>query len=854
MALEQQSAFPAPITWWETVLVERFLRIGADEDASPIRSLEITAETIAAAAGMQGVAPQRVETAFRAALLADRNLWSALREGRHRSATADVPNCFAYLAMTLLIDTLLQGDYSQQGQFRDRLRNWLGTTRSLMQLSGVAAMWRSLAVWLDNKADQGEPYRRLVLPPPRGWTHIGYTRRLSFPTRVDLRFLERVTADFHSSAPDPPRLIRAVDAAINLRGASWGMQTAFEEFRALYRAGAASTDHRFWRLVLQATRKINQTGPEEAVLELGFDEDARRSISVGAASNTTFLSPIDDLGTAMRSELIARSCNLAASTSRGITFFRQVGIARWHAQSEPPLSAAGIHVAFSKIHAHRLRRVPLSLVQSGDWLLTAGPVGQRVVDDILQCLQLNRIGREQLLSIALKGGVRVGSLWLGRKEYLPEIQAGELQVAVIRLAGQEEGPPITIRHGVLQSQGTVEGIYEISATAEADGDKPGWSRHARFVADAIPHQDLAGAAYEEPLVSEWISCDRVPVRASFADELAWAESNPAMADLLEAIYASGRTGLPEGEVIDLISRGTGGSVDSWSVLRSLHECGSLEARHRRRWRGRVWTLGAPTLAWVHGSVPGVVAQGAICASLEREFREVVSHMRGRPFRRLGACRWAPPLLGAADVEPDTLAARLGWQLLTDVAEPRPSPMSLEVSELVAEHHVLASSWDWNRRRFVTGATGPCEVSLTRWAHPGGRDHDIYRVRSAMHSSAHLTRNTAILTAHSIARIALFRIEDGVLLRTSNEGALPLEFARSLRLSALASGGSLQGGGYCYPLGGYDTRRIARALPGCIEGVSDDGSRSSSVHHLMAARRSGGRHRVRWANGAFTSDR
>ena len=92
-----------------------------------------------------------------------------------------MPNCFTYLAMTLVIDTLLEGDYSGQGQFRDRLRSWLGTRRSLMQLSGVAVMWRALAAWLDVRAAAGEPFRRLVLPPPgpgpRSATHAACRSR-----------------------------------------------------------------------------------------------------------------------------------------------------------------------------------------------------------------------------------------------------------------------------------------------------------------------------------------------------------------------------------------------------------------------------------------------------------------------------------------------------------------------------------------------------------------------------------------------------------------------------------------------------------------------------------------------------
>lgn len=848
----RRTLLPSTIPEWETVLVERYLRISADGDASPIRSLEISAETLASASGVVDATPEEAEAALYRAVRADPHLWSALSTGRHRAATAALPNCFTYLAMTLLIDTLLDGDYSGQGQFRDRLRSWLGTTRSMMQLSGVATMWRELATWLDVRVVAGDSFRRLVLPDPRTWTQIGHTRRLSFPTRADVRYLERAMGGFSRGASDPPGLIRVLDAAIGRGGASWGMETAFQEFRDAYRAGAASADHRFWRLVLRSTGTTDRNEREEAVLELGFDEDARRLILLGSADALATLNIVPDIGSAMRSGLVTSSANLSVAATRGIVFFQQVGLARWRAQSDPSNSAAATHIAFSTSLAHRARGAILALEQSGDWLLTTEPIAQRAVSDLLSRLQLSRLRGEQLLDIALVDGVRVGSAWLGRKGFLPRVQAGDRQTTATRLAGQEEGALITVCNGMLASRETIDGFYDISVTASIDGDMPGWSRRVKFVANAAPHPDLGEATQGEPLVREWLTSEPARSHTNDPGDLTWGDEAPASTDILEAIYAAGRSGMSEGEVVDLVGRGVAAQTNTWSLLRSLQESGFIEARQRRRWRGRVWTLGKPTLTPMDSAIGIVVVEGATCAILEREFREVVDGVGGIPFRRLGASAWSPAVIGAASVDVQTLAVRLGWQVTSQLVQPSLRPGALETSGLVAEHHVLASSWDWDRRRFVTGAVGPCEVSLTRWVHPGGRDHDVYRVRSEEHVSSHMTRNAAILTAHIAARKPLFRVEGDRLMRTSNEGALPLEFARWLRLTALAGGGGLEGNGYgyCYCLGGVAPSTIARALPGCIAGMTEPVPALSDLEMLMMARRSGGRTRIRWLDGAM----
>jgi hypothetical protein len=445
--------------------------------------------------------------------------------------------------------------------------------------------------------------------------------------------------------------------------------------------------------------------------------------------------------------------------------------------------------------------------------------------------------------------VRVGSAWLGRRAFLPRVDAGDRRTTATPVPGQVDAASITVADGKLASRETVDGDYDVSVTMGNDSEMPVWSRRVKFVANARPHPDLGGATQKDPLVQEWLTLEPARTRTTYSGNLAWSAEDPASTDILEAIYAAGRSGMSESEVVDLVGRGATAKVNTWSLLRSLQESGFIEARHRRRWRGRVWTLGEPTLITVDGTAIGiVVVGGATCAALEREFREVAGGAGGTPFRRLGISAWSPAVIGAAGVDPQALATRLGWRVARQPVKPKLRPGGLEISNLVAEHHVLASSWDWNRRHFVTGPVDRCEVSLTRWVHPGGRDHDVYRVRSARHDSTHMTRNAAILTAHIVAHIPLFRVEGKKLVRTSSEGTLPLEFARWLRLAALAGGGAVDGYGYGYCLGGVEPAVIAQALPGCIEETKSVSR--SNLDILLEARRSGGRIRVRWVDGAM----
>lgn len=839
---------PTTLPEWEGALVDRFLRIGECGDASPIRSFEVTGDTLASAFPRAGANAGAAEEAFRISIRSDRHVFEAFRSGSPHMASTSRPNCFAYLCASLLIDTLLDGDYSDKGEYRERLRTWLGTSLTMMQLPGIASMWRDLAGWLDARVAAGDPFRSLVLPDPRTWTQIGYTRRLSFPTRSDVRFLERALANFPRGASDPPGLIRAIEAAIGRDGASWGLESAFGEFRDAFRQGGASTSHRFWRLVLRASEA--RPGADAPIvgttLDIEFDEDGRPGVRLDG-------SPMPSLGAAMRATPIARSANLASATQRGAVFFRQTGMARWTAEAEP--SPGRARVGLAPTHATIARGLAAEFTPSGDWLLSAEALAQSTVDDLLSRLRLTRLRRERLIDVAVEGGVHTGSGMLGRRRFLPRVAAAGRRSAIRTLPGRNGlPPPARCVEGQIVAEADLDGTYELSVSSSRAADGAEWTRRIRFSPDATPHRDLGEAAERDAIMAEWVEAvtpetgrhrareAAVVAEPSFIPE-GWDEEPSGISDLLEAIYAAGRSGLGDAEMIDLVSR-AGAPAPPWDVLRAVQESGFATARRRARWRGRAWTLEPPRLVAVAGAT---LLEGAICSALQEEFRQVAAAAGGIPFRRRPLSDWSPPVVGATGLDPEAVSIALGWPIVA-APELRASQGRLEISDLSAVDHVPASSWDWDLRRFVTSGARPADVTITRWVHPGGRDHDQFRVRSSAGETRHATRAAAILEGHASAGIPLFEVRDRLVARTAAEGAFPVEVARRLRTFALSGAGPLTGGGYAYPFEAAALAALDAALPGLVANLPrpvrdlpDDANLRAAISR---ARRDGGRTRLR----------
>ncbi|MFH1555896.1 MAG: hypothetical protein ABII76_13695 [Pseudomonadota bacterium] len=830
----QPSPYPASLHEWERLLTRALLRAdGAVAD--PIRSFEITPETLAQHCGLGPEHASGAEDAFRRALKSDPYLHWSLQNGTARTPTTQVPNCMALLALSLLVDSLLDGAYEGKGEYREKLAQWLGIHRSFMNLSGISTMWVDLVAWLDERIVAGDRFRPLILPDaPRSWTHIGYTRYLSFPTKRDIALLRKLIEKKPQAAEDALTLVPLLDQLVNSSSVSFGMQVAFQDFRDALRAGAASVDHRFWRLVMRARALGGHAEAPVATLRMEFDEDGGRHYRLTVAESHDAWLPTS-IGSAAGLKPLQASPNLGPAAKRGVLFFRSSGLASWTASGEPPVGVRPFHVAIADRHLGLVSGALASFEQTGTWHVTSQPVAASTLNDILKRLGL-LASRMTVRTIALADGVHVGRAWLGHPRYLPVVDGTEGEIKVAEAGDGASG--LICVNGALIASAPIEGDFTI-------GDKAGrWSRRASFVALAHVHAELDGAAYGLPQQQEW-QTGAGRAAQSGASEPAWDESPYAYQDMVEAIYASARSGIAEGDLVGLVARAAGNQT--WEMLRTLQESTFLDARLLERWRGRRFTLGRPTLTDIEidGKL-GALVSGALPSRLETDFRETVALHSGSAFRRLTTASLAPPVLGATGVSSAALAGALGWATAQRPALPVGSAATrLIETSVLGESYVVASKWDWAAGRFRVGSVASGAVSLLRLVHPGGRDHDIYRITGARCRSF-TSRHAAILDAHQQAGRPLFRLDGGRLIRISAEGALPLEIAKALRLRTLFNGGAT-GDGWGYSVARADVCWLCHLLRGIIEGAAPPAATSA-----LSYRRGRGARRPIWAAGGISA--
>jgi hypothetical protein len=827
--------FPVKLREWERVLTGALLR-AEDGNADPIRSFEITPERLAFFCGQAPEHAAEAESAFRRALVGDPYLTRCLQHGTFRTTGNEAPECMTILALSLLVDSLLDGEYNGTNEYRSKLRQWLGIDRSFMVLRGIATMWEELVAWLDARVAEGAPFRRLILPDiPKNWTHIGYTRYLSFPTRRDLRFLEKQIRRNPRLANDPAGLVRLLDPEIGASVASFGLKMAFADFRTALRSGRASVDHRFWGLIEQARSAAGEQGAQLSELRMEFDEDGRRQYRM--SSPAARMSFPRDIGVATAANVLLDSPNLGPGARRGILFFQSVGLASWTATGEPPVGAGEYHVAVAARHERLASGSIVDWESSGGWLVTKSSVPAGTVGDILKHLGI-RNAQENLLSVGLVDGVHVGSCWLGAPRLLPRLD-GAADTIDVRRIGDAPDVGLRVMVGRLTANDTVEGRYVFSDTDGA------WSRREAFVACAEVHGDLIGTAYSLPMHSEWQSVGSGRIPGSAETEIEWDDRSYEYQDIVEGLYASSRSGIGEGDVVALIDRVAGRR--SWDFLRTLVEATFFDERLRLRWRGRTFTLGKARLErMIVGGSDGVIVSGAIPARLEDDFRGTVSLQGGKAFRRLSA-GLAPPIIGAVDVDARDLADALGWTM-SDVATLPAGRLdeSLVETGVIGENYVAGSHWDWMLGRFCVDGVASGPVTLTRLVHPGGRDHDLYRV-VGKRTRTFTSRHSAILDAHAQAGIPMFERIDGEVRRVALEGALPIEIARALRGLAISNGGACAQG-WAYHIGLRDEAWLATLLPGLISGIVATGTAASDG----LSRRGRGSRRAMWIDGSIAA--
>lgn len=848
-----QQRIPISIDAWELTLVRYFLAVGPSGDASDIRALEVTSTTLAIACGMDPRHKDQAEDAFRSALLRDQHyLWGALQHGSSRLPSKDAPNCFAPLAMTLLIDSLLDGDGYDTNQFRAKLASWLDVNRKFNNLAGVKLMWEELADWLDAQALAGRPFRRLVLPEhPPNWKHIGYTRRLSFPNRADVKTVERALESTPQQDLENPTVV--INAFWNCPyriHMSKGLTDAFKDFeQAYYSQRRALADHRFWLLISRVRAGADHKVARHALLEIALTIDDEREFRVIVDGADT-VRPYQNLTGALADQSISSSPNLGASVSYGLLFFTQAGMGRWTAEPDLRKCRGRVLVAYHDKTTARISNWLGKAVRYDHWRLTVDPVSTDVLAaELARCgLGSNDTG---LFRPAASDGVKVNGAWLGLPGFLPLIASDTPELRIITdpsAAGLRIAATGDFRL-IAERPATGSCVVEPKPAASERG--PHWRLKLQFVDRAAPHSELAGARRRQPLLADWSAVSGAGAQCVVSNELTWGRAADALEWLLEAIYASGGSGWDECDLVDLLRRADAeAAADPWRTLKMLQDGGVIEPRLRQGWKGRVWTLAAPRIVALDSATgPVALAEGAFCAQQQEAFIVAAQGIGATPFRLPGAARWSVPVMGAAGADPDRLAEVLQWERAFDPEAPVHLPLAMAVTERRAEHYLAAAAWCWRSQRFVKTGANERAVRLTLLAHPAGVDHDVYRFEAKGARIHFLSRCAAIVAAHAAAAVPLFTFDGQRLTSVGRHGVLPDALCVALRRRRLENGGFADDE-YSYPATAEDARWIAGLLPGCVVGLAADAALASG-EALSRARRSNGALRPQWIDGRLT---
>lgn len=836
---------PTSLADWEEALTRRFLT-AAGEGVGPIRSFEICPETLATAAGANASAGVQAVAAFRKALLAKSSaLYSALEDGFFdRRLAPNCPGCFAYLALTIFVDSQREGDGASE-QFRPKLAAFLGVDRSFSKLSGVATMWKALREWLARQAKSGKPFRKLVLPEEDGWNQIGHTVRLSFPSRRDRTFLANFFDHHPDIASDEKAMLAALRNLVDRSGTSKGLHEAFDEFYAAYQSEQRSlADHRFWKFVLSVAAARNVELPADVTLEVYPDEDGRLHFGVEVSDAPDRSSEHATLQAAVAAVGKFAPSNLRTVAEAGYIVFKRVGTSRWSAV--PRFSdcrgevKVGLSPRLTALVGMKLGR----LRSSGDWSLTENPISINKAENALSRLLVKGELPQIISGVTVTGGVRTDHHWLGRRSVLPRI-ATDLGVPTIVADGDEDAPALTCKEiepnvYAIGSRRPVAGAFELRSSADT-------SARLHFVADSFIHErQIPSHLIETP---EWNDAVAMVSRTAEPPH-AWDIVPEALDDLLEAIYAGGRRGWGEADLIPLLERVLPAEISPWDFLRSLHDATVMRPLLRARHRGRTWITGQASLVPLRSrSQNFVVVDGCIPALQRRDFEQAVKTLGGRAFRR-STSPWSAPLLGAAGVAVDELRSRLDWPVKPATMPGRRAAAFDDDPQRRLEAYRREYVWSWDAGRFTFDGS-PSRIRLARWVHLGERDHDVFVVSGSGRELMYVSRCSAIAKAHMLSGKAMYRLEGDRLLRDGRDGFLPDLIAHWLRYENLANSQVLPSGGYAYPTSRDQATTIANLMPGAIDAGF---TIRPSWEAVASARRSGFAERLVFTHGHLASGR
>ncbi|WP_370885365.1 hypothetical protein [Caballeronia sp. RCC_10] len=736
-----------------------------------------------------------------------------------------LPGFLRYLVMTCaIVATADSNDITRE--FGENLARVFGTQSPFNNRSALPGLWHRLANWCNEAHAAGLPIRKVTLPPPGTGKHLGITNAIAFPSWRDLRRLRQLLdrRAEHRSIDGPADAARLLCPIVeNDVSFSPAIRRASAEYQQLYLKKASLLGlHRFW-MALTGLLKEHRSPPSERGLvprlELTFgatlDDAELRCVVTDRKGNSEQLGVLEGFPDQVLAQApewaIAKSGNhaseaLVLAIERGCIPFVEARFGVWQTALLQPPDPVRCLLLLSKQNRDVARHWGVDAEPVGEnWLLTA-PIPARDCRSLYQYMGLG-IGTPGPTSaaIALVGGHRSGSGYLGRESLLPHIGILGPGVLTVRPA-EDDGSRCELNRETaslfsMVAPTPLKGAYKFRLDEDIiPATEPlAIERSVTFFPDALEHARLGDIdettwySHEEAGVH---SASRSPLLTDVIDEhrVIDSERSARFQDLMEAIYAGGRTGWSEQDLVLTMRAVLGEDGPSvWDVLRGLMECGWLRTTSNLRWRARRWWLTPPSLVVVRNAsgVAGLLLVGSASANIRRRFQETARAAGCTVTERPGPSEYTASMQLATGRGLREMARELGWSVdERRICVPAAAPHCWSQEHVDESRHKRVAKWNWKAGGFRNPdipQTGL--VSLERFRRERGDRDDLYVVVGADPNRYVTTsRASAISEAHRRARIAMFSWDGSRLFRNSADGHLVEPLAKLAMLSACRSPG------------------------------------------------------------------